>query len=108
MRVARPGRDAVAVSEFVALIDSWKDAHGQPSDSSIARAIGVRPQTISSWRTRGIRELPEQDTLTRLAGFLGVDLERVLLPAVLRDAGYLPKRRPDDPDGEEPTSQEAG
>lgn len=97
------------MSEFVALIDSWKDAHGQPSDSSIARAIGIRPQTISSWRTRGIRELPEQETLIRLAAFLRVDLERVLLPAVLRDSGYIPKENPGGGESEpRATSSEAG
>lgn len=95
------------MSELLALIDDWKDAHGQPSDASIARAIGASRQTLSSWRTRGIRELPEQDTLKTLAGFLGLDYITVVLPAVLRDIEYLPRETPDDPPSR-PTSERAG
>lgn len=94
------------MSELVGLIDAWKDSHGQPSDSSIARAIGASRQTISSWRTRGIRELPDQEALERLAIFLGLSYDQVILPAVLRDVGYLPKETSDEHQG--PTVPEAG
>jgi hypothetical protein len=57
------------VSNLLAIIDAYKDAHGQPSDASIARAIGITRQTLSTWRRRGIRELPERDTLHGMADF---------------------------------------
>ena len=76
------------MSNLLAIIDDYKDRHGQPSDASIARAVGVAPQTISSWRKRGIRELPARDTMVRLADFMRVPYDDVLR-AVLTDTGYL-------------------
>lgn len=69
------------------LIDAYQDEHGAPSDASIARAIGAAPQTISSWRKRGIRRIPDPDLLKQLAAFIGVDEADVLLAAG-HDAGY--------------------
>lgn len=77
------------MSRLVALIDEWKDAHGAPSDASIARAIGAAPQTISSWRKRGIKEPPNVESLRKLADFLRVDYERVVLRAALLDVGWI-------------------
>lgn len=79
------------MSKLVALIDVYKDTHGQPSDASIARAVGIAPQTLNSWRNRGIRELPARATMIRLADFMRVDYDDVLR-AALMDAGYLTKR----------------
>lgn len=76
------------MSRLVALIDEYKDTHGAPSDSSIARVIGVAPQTISSWRTRGISEPPNSETLRKLAAFIGRDFQSVVLRAALMDAGW--------------------
>lgn len=76
------------MSELVRLIDDYRDAHGQPSDASIARAIGVAPQTISSWRKRGIRELPNEATLHRLADLLRLDYQDYVLQVALYDAGW--------------------
>lgn len=80
------------MSRLVALIDEYKDTHGAPSDSSIARAIGAKPQTVSSWRTRGIKEPPQPETLRRLASFIGRDYETVVLRAALLDAGWVAER----------------
>lgn len=74
---------------LVALIDEYKDAHGAPSDSSIARAIGAAPQTISSWRRRGIKDPPSPDLLKKLAEFIARDYETVVLRAALLDAGWV-------------------
>ena len=76
------------MSKLLALIDEYKDTHGAPSDASIARAIGVAPQTISSWRKRGIRDTPAINTLKRMAEFFGVPYEEYLLQAALVDAGF--------------------
>lgn len=77
------------MSRLLAIIDEYKDAHGGPSDSSIARAIGVAPQTISSWRKRGIRQLPDRESLRALAALTHVDYATGIVPAVLFDAGYV-------------------
>lgn len=77
------------MSKLIALIDEYKDTHGSPSDSSIARAIGVAPQTISSWRNRGIRQLPESETLRNLAHLVQRDYATEVIPAVMADIGYV-------------------
>ena len=76
------------MSKLLAIIDAYKDTHGQPSDASIARAVDIAPQTLSSWRKRGIRDLPEADTIRRLSDFLRVSYVTVFHAAAV-DAGYL-------------------
>lgn len=76
------------MSELLRIIDEYKDRHGQPSDASIARAIGVAPQTINSWRKRGIKEPPAVATLKRLADFMRLPYEDYVLQAALVDAGW--------------------
>lgn len=77
------------MSRLVAIIDAYKDQHGQPSDSSVARAIGVKPQTLSSWRKRGIKEPPAREALRELARLTRLDYESVVLRAALMDAGWI-------------------
>lgn len=86
------------MSQLLDLIDDYKDRHGQPSDASIARAVGIARQTISSWRARGIRELPDAATLRQLAAFLGVN-EQVTFYAAGVDAGYIVETEPSDTSG---------
>lgn len=76
------------MSELLRVIDDWKDRHGGPSDASIARAVGIAPQTISSWRKRGIKEPPATATLKRLAEFMHLPYEDYVLQAALVDAGW--------------------
>lgn len=92
------------MSHLLAIIDEYKDAHGAPSDSSIARALGVAPQTISSWRKRGIKQLPERETLLALARLTRKDYGSVVLPAVLLDIGYI---TPPTSDGERKAGESA-
>lgn len=82
------------MSYLLALIDDYKDRHGNPSDSSIARAIGAAPQTLNSWRHRGIKALPNPELLRNLAAVLHEDYETVVLRAAMVDAGWM------DPPGE--------
>lgn len=87
------------MSELLKIIDEYKDRHGQPSDASIARAIGVAPQTISSWRKRGIKEPPSIETLKNLAAFMHLSYEDRVLQAALVDAGWrdeMPAERTED------------
>ncbi len=47
----------------------------------------MAPQTISSWRKRGIKEPPEVETMKELAAFVGLPYEDYVLQAVLVDCG---------------------
>lgn len=76
------------MSQLIALIDEYRDAHGAPPSSSVARAADIAPQTISAWRRKGLRELPDQDILERLAAFIRVDFE-VVRDAALVDIGWM-------------------
>jgi transcriptional regulator with XRE-family HTH domain len=60
----------------------------QRSEAALARAIEVKPQTLSSWKHRGFRVPPEASTLRRIATVTGTPYSDVLT-AVLRDTGYL-------------------
>lgn len=75
-------------TRLVDLIDDYKARNGNPSDRSIARAIDASEGVISAWRQRGIRELPNAETLRRLAAFLHVNDETVFYAAGV-DAGYI-------------------
>jgi transcriptional regulator with XRE-family HTH domain len=77
------------MTRLLAIIDDYKDRHGQPPDAAVARAIGVKPQTLSSWRKRGMKEPPHVDSLRKLAALAGVDYETVVLRAVLIDVGWV-------------------
>lgn len=76
-------------NELLRIIDDFRDAHGQPSDASVARALGIAPQTLSSWRKRGVRELPNKEALLKLASLTRRSYADDVLPAVLLDIGYL-------------------
>ena len=76
------------MSELLRIIDAYRDAHGQPSDASIARAIGVAPQTLSSWRRRGIKEPPAPASLKALADLVRLPYEDYVLQAALYDCGW--------------------
>lgn len=86
------GRKAAPVSRLVAIVDDYKDRTGHPSDASISRAIGVARQTVSSWRRRGLKDLPERASLVELARLTGLDYETVVLRAALLDAGWIEER----------------
>lgn len=89
------------MSRLVDLIDAYRDAHGSPSEASVARAIGAAPQTVNSWRNRGIRELPEVEIMQRLATYLGVPY-RTVLEAALVDAKYASTEEYPAPEAPEP------
>ena len=75
------------MSRLTDLIDDYKDSHGQPSDASIARFLEVPPQTLHTWRTRQLKQVPNTDALRRLAALIRADYVNVVLKAALLDAG---------------------
>lgn len=96
------------MSRLLRIIDDWRDTHGQPSEASIARAIGLSPQAISSWRKRGFKRPPEPETLHRLAELTNLDYETVILRAALLDAGWIEDVDPPQQDANPPVKRRAG
>jgi hypothetical protein len=70
-----------------ALIEAWQDANGRPSVASLARRMEVSDKVISAWKTRGVKQLPEPETLRALGVAIGQPYE-VVLAAAEADAGY--------------------
>lgn len=58
------------------LLDELKSLNNNASDYRAAQIIGVKPQTVSKWRTQG--SIPDDDTAVRVADALGVQPEYVL------------------------------
>jgi len=67
------------------------DAYGVRA-AALAKRMGTAPQTLDSWKNRGLKELPDQWLLEALARETRTPYGDVLT-AVLRDIGYLPKER---------------
>lgn len=57
-------------------------------EAELARRIGTSPQTLNSWKNRGVRGLPSRELLLNLAAVTRVPYQQVL-EAALTDAGYL-------------------
>ncbi len=77
------------MSELVKIIDAYKDRHGQPSDASIARVIGVSSQTFDTWRNRGMKTAPRnKEPFRRLATFFGLPYD-IIATAIAVDIGLL-------------------
>lgn len=65
------------------------DAYGVRA-AALAKRMGTAPQTLDSWKHRGLKELPDQWLLEALARETRTPYGDVLT-AVLRDIDYLPK-----------------
>lgn len=72
-----------------AIIQKHLDDYG-PSEAEFARRIGTQPQTVSSWKKRGIRSLPAKHLLVGVSDVTRKSYDEVLT-AVLYDIKYLPK-----------------
>ena len=56
--------------------------------AALARHMGTSPQTLDSWKNRGLKRLPEKRLLEAFA-LVTKTPYRVVLTAVLRDIDYL-------------------
>lgn len=89
------------------IIQKHLDDYG-PSEAEFARRIGTSPQTVSSWKKRGIRKLPDKQLLVGVSEVTRQPYGDVLT-AVLYDIKYLPKEAvPDGPPIGEPTRRPRG
>lgn len=64
-------------------------------EAEFARRIGTSPQTVNSWKLRGVRSFPEKSLLVGVSNVTRRPYSEVL-DAVLHDTGYLPKEQADE------------
>lgn len=77
------------MSQIWEIVQAHIDAYG-PSEAEVARRMGTSPQTLNSWKKRGLRKLPDAHLLLGLARVTQTPYEDVLR-AALSDIRYLPK-----------------
>ncbi|TSD68085.1 hypothetical protein [Aeromicrobium piscarium] len=77
------------VPNIWALVQAHIDDTGV-TEATIAKRAGTKPQTINSWKARGLTKLPEAWLIKSLAREVRVPY-REMLDAVLRDIRYLPE-----------------
>lgn len=90
------------MSSLWRIIQAHLDAYGV-TEAEFARRIGTSPQTVSSWKKRGLRTLPDKRLLVGVSDVTRRSYDEVL-DAVLHDIRYLPKDIPDD---DAPTTSQA-
>lgn len=72
-----------------AIVQQHLDDYGV-TEAEFARRIGTSPQTVNSWKQRGVRSLPDKQLLVGVSDVTRRPYDEVL-SAALHDAGYLPK-----------------
>ena len=77
----------VTVGRLIGIVQAHLDRYGV-SEAEFARRIGTSPQTVNSWRKRGIRQPPSRALLEQVAAITGTPYADVL-DAALVDSGYI-------------------
>lgn len=78
------------MSQIRALIQRYRDGHGQVAEAAIARSAGIEPGTLNSWFRRGRTSIPAAPDLYRLTRAIEATWSE-MLDAALHDYGYLPE-----------------
>lgn len=73
--------------ELWSLIQAHLDRYGV-REAAFARRMGTSPQTINTWKTQGIKRLPERWLLNAVARETGTPYSAVLHAALI-DTGYM-------------------
>lgn len=60
-------------------LDVLNAATTELSDNKLSQKLGIKRQTVSSWRNRG--SIPEDDILEKLSEISGIPLDKVLCAA---------------------------
>jgi len=74
--------------ELWSIIQAHLDRYGV-YEAVFARRMGTSPQTINTWKVKGVKRLPERWLLEAVARETGTQYSAVL-HAALVDTGYLP------------------
>ena len=83
------GREAQGVGKLYDIVQARIDSTGV-TEATLAKRMGTSPQTINSWKNRGVRRLPEKWLLVALARETDTKYVEVL-DAALHDSRYLPE-----------------
>ncbi len=78
------------MSQLWDIVQAHLDKYGVRS-AALARLMDTSPQTLDSWKNRGLRKLPDKHLLLALARETQTPY-RDVLDAVLHDIGYLPEK----------------
>lgn len=89
------------MSRLWGIIQTHLDEYGV-REAAFARRMGTTPQTLNSWKNRGLRKLPERWLLEAVARETRTPY-RDVLAAVIADIGYG-----DEPNDTPPMSQAGG
>jgi len=81
------------MGELYGIIQKHLDRYGV-REAALARLMGTSSQTINSWKTRGVRQLPTRTLLEAVARETGTSYD-VVLHAALVDAGYAAPLTPE-------------
>jgi transcriptional regulator with XRE-family HTH domain len=63
------------IGEIMNFLDVLNAATATLSDNKLSKKLGVRRQTVSTWRNNG--SIPEDETLDKLAELTGIPVEKV-------------------------------
>lgn len=74
--------------ELWSVIQEHLDRYGV-REAAFARRMGTSPQTINTWKTQGMKRLPERWLLQAVARETGTPYSAVLHAALI-DTGYMP------------------
>lgn len=77
------------MSELWKIIQNHLDEYGV-REAAFARLIGSAPQTVNSWKKRGLKQLPDESVLRALSDVTKTSYADILT-AVLRDINYVKK-----------------
>lgn len=75
------------MGELWGIIQAHLDRYGV-REAAFARRIDTTPQNLNSWKTSGLRRLPNKDLLAAVARETGTSYQTVL-DAALLDTGYI-------------------
>jgi transcriptional regulator with XRE-family HTH domain len=81
------GQDGVEMGELWKIIQAHLDKYGV-REAEFARRMGSSPQTLNSWKNRGLKNLPSKALLAAVAEQAHVPYGLVL-NAALHDIGYI-------------------
>lgn len=75
------------MGHLYAIVQAHIDKYGV-REAELARRIGTQPQTVNSWKKRGVRAVPSRHLMANLAEVTGRPYVEVLRAALI-DAGLL-------------------
>lgn len=78
-----------AMTRFQRIIDAWIDAEPSRNPRDLARAMGVNPSVVYAWRRKPFAQLPDDESIEKLAlAIPGISGTQIRL-AIAQDLGLV-------------------